>query len=111
MPEDGQVQIPGFRIEHELGRGAMGVVYHAHEEALGREVALKLLRAGFGDGEDLRRRFEREVSGSTTLHFVWNSAKAEVEPGAPLENGVSRAAQDMPPFENELGNPFPCPFN
>ncbi len=67
MPGDGQVQIPGFRIAHELGRGAMGVVYHAHEESLGREVALKVLRASYGDTEDLRARFEREVRAAARL--------------------------------------------
>jgi len=61
------VRIPGFTIARELGRGAMGVVYLAHEEALGRDVALKVLKPGFGEGDEVRQRFEREVRATARL--------------------------------------------
>lgn len=68
MGENGQVSIPGFTIERELGRGAMGVVYLAHENALGRDVALKVLRPGYGGvDEDARQRFQREVRATARL--------------------------------------------
>ncbi|MHC4432036.1 MAG: hypothetical protein ACYTBS_09370 [Planctomycetota bacterium] len=38
-------QIGPFRIERELGRGAVGVVYLAHDTKLGRSVAIKSLPA------------------------------------------------------------------
>jgi eukaryotic-like serine/threonine-protein kinase len=40
--------IPGFEMQSELGRGAMGVVYLAIETGLDRPVALKSCRAPWG---------------------------------------------------------------
>ena len=39
-------KIGRFEIIHELGRGMQGVVYLAHDPQLGRQVAIKTLRAG-----------------------------------------------------------------
>lgn len=39
----GGLEIPGYRIKSRLARGGMGVVYHAHDEKLDREVAIKML--------------------------------------------------------------------
>ena len=62
--------IPGYRITGRIGRGANGVVWSAEQEATGRAVALKLVRAGrIEDGE----RFLREValsSGVAHPHVV-----------------------------------------
>jgi serine/threonine protein kinase len=49
-----------FRVERCLGRGGMATVYLAHDEALGRPVAVKILESLTGDGE-IRDRFIREA--------------------------------------------------
>ncbi len=68
--EHGEVLVPGYTLERELGRGAMGVVYLAAEDALGRRVALKVLREGYGDEAEVRHRFEREVRAAARLRHA-----------------------------------------
>ncbi|MCY1010476.1 protein kinase [Nannocystis pusilla] len=41
----GPLRIGHFTVLHEIAKGGMGVVYAAHDEQLGRKVAIKLLRA------------------------------------------------------------------
>ena len=53
-----------YRVERELGRGAMGVVYKALDPDIGRAVAIKLVRADLLDGEERETfvaRFRREA--------------------------------------------------
>ncbi|QEH38183.1 Serine/threonine-protein kinase PrkC [Aquisphaera giovannonii] len=55
----------GYRIDREIGRGGMGVVYEAEQLAIGRRVALKvLLTAASLDANALRRfQLEAQVAG------------------------------------------------
>ncbi len=59
---DFQVALAGrYSIDHEIGRGGMGVVYLAHEVDLDRPVAIKLLPPDRAADPALRERFLREA--------------------------------------------------
>jgi ankyrin repeat protein/predicted Ser/Thr protein kinase len=59
-------RIGGYEILSELGRGAMGIVYHARDTAIGRPIAIKVIRVDAGvspqHGAELRQRLIREAS-------------------------------------------------
>jgi len=59
--------IPGYRLEGELGRGAMGVVYRAVRLRDGLAVAIKVARADTAHDEQVRQRFMRELTIVTTF--------------------------------------------
>ncbi|MBI5590685.1 MAG: serine/threonine protein kinase [Deltaproteobacteria bacterium] len=50
-----------YEIEKELGRGAMGVVFQAHDPQIDRRVALKVLRPDRVTSEDFAQRFLKEA--------------------------------------------------
>src|SRR5687768_7031888 len=66
-PDLGTV-IGGCRIIRVIGRGGMGVVYLADQEALGREVAVKVIAPAFARDAGFRQRFERESRLAASLH-------------------------------------------
>jgi len=53
-------QIAGYRVEREIGRGGMAVVYRARDLRLDRAVALKLLAPELARNDTFRRRFTHE---------------------------------------------------
>src|SRR6187397_2752192 len=60
-------ELAGYRIEALLGRGGMGVVYRAHDLALDRDIALKLLAPQLADNVSFRERFLRESRLAASL--------------------------------------------
>jgi serine/threonine protein kinase/Tol biopolymer transport system component len=61
-------QVGVYRIESLLGAGGMGEVYRARDTKLGRNVAIKILPAGFLAHSDRVARFEREARLLATLN-------------------------------------------
>ena len=61
-------QIGKYKILGEIGQGAMGVVYKAHDPILNREVAIKTISASLGSDDDLRKRFHREAQAAARLN-------------------------------------------
>lgn len=57
-----------YQVIGLLGAGGMGEVYRARDAALGRDVALKLLPAGFADDPDRLRRFKQEAQAAAALN-------------------------------------------
>ena len=56
-----------FTLEGEIGRGGMGVVYHARDERLKRRVAVKVLPPELAFREEIRTRFLREAETAARL--------------------------------------------
>jgi len=56
-----------YRIEHEIGRGGMSVVYRAHDLRLNRAVAVKVLPPDLAHDPAVVSRFTREAQTSAQL--------------------------------------------
>ncbi|HEU5305352.1 MAG TPA: protein kinase [Gemmatimonadales bacterium] len=52
---------PQYRLEHELGRGGMGVVFLATDTTLDRQVAIKVVHPELAPHESITRRFLAEA--------------------------------------------------
>ncbi|MEU4211843.1 serine/threonine-protein kinase [Streptomyces sp. NPDC026206] len=75
-------RIAGYRIESEIGRGGMAVVYRATDLRLGRTVALKLLAPELARNDTFRDRFAHESRVAAAIdhpHIVPVFEAGEVE--------------------------------
>jgi serine/threonine protein kinase len=60
-------QIGPYRVIERVGAGGMGEVYRASDTRLQRDVAIKVLPAGFAHDASRRARFERETQAIAAL--------------------------------------------
>ncbi|MGI8766967.1 MAG: protein kinase domain-containing protein [Gemmatimonadaceae bacterium] len=62
-----RVLAANYELEHEIGRGGMGIVYRARDRRLKRAVAVKLLPPDLAYRSDIRSRFLKEAETSAQL--------------------------------------------
>jgi serine/threonine protein kinase len=60
-------QIAGYKIEQQIGRGGMAVVYLASDGRLNRSVALKILAPELATDTAFRQRFIREMRAAAAV--------------------------------------------
>jgi hypothetical protein len=66
-------RIAGYRLEGQIGRGGMAVVFRAQDERLERQVALKILSPALAADETFRRRFileSRSAAAADDPHII-----------------------------------------
>ena len=84
MTEALPARVGRYEIRGELGRGMMGVVYEAHDPALGRAIALKTIQLAFALSPDEREAFERRFMAEARI------AAALSHPGIVIVHDVGR---------------------
>lgn len=66
MPEVGDV-LDGYRLDAVIGRGGMGTVYRATDQALEKTVALKVIAPHLADDDTFVQRFREEAKALARL--------------------------------------------
>lgn len=63
----GELKGGRYKVEEEIGRGGMGVVYRAHDTRLKRTVALKMLPPDVTGDQELCRRLAQEARAASAI--------------------------------------------
>jgi serine/threonine protein kinase len=105
-------RIGRYKIVRELGRGAMGVVYHAIDPNIGRPVAIKTIQLGGvrkpEEQERLRERLFREARSAGMLSHPGIVTIYDVEQQGELAY-IAMEFVDGPTLDHLLSQPEPLP--
>jgi len=74
-------EVAGYQLRARLGAGGMGRVYLALTRG-GRPLAIKVVRAEFGDDEEFRDRFRQEVVAAQRVHGLYTAQVLDADPDA-----------------------------
>jgi len=90
-----------YRLEGELGRGGMGVVYRAHDTLLDRDVAVKMVSA-LNLGTEGRARLLGEAKAIAKLNHphivaVYDAGEIEKAPFVVMELIAGKSLHEAPP--------------
>jgi hypothetical protein len=109
-PEDDIGNIGPFRLVAELGRGAMGIVYRAWDEPLGRVVAVKVLRPELAGPLDRQRLVQAARLASRFQNDHTVAIHAVVDPPDGLPYLVMEYVQGPTLAELIRSNRCPAPW-
>ncbi|MEU6641448.1 Stk1 family PASTA domain-containing Ser/Thr kinase [Saccharomonospora sp. NPDC046836] len=75
-----------YELGDTIGYGGMSEVHHAHDARLGREVAVKILRADLARDPQFQERFRREAQNAAALNHpaivaVYDTGETDTEYG------------------------------
>src|SRR5947199_4397402 len=105
-------RIGRYKIVRELGRGAMGIVYHAIDPNIGRPVAIKTIQlSGVRTPEEqkrLRERLFREARSAGMLSHPGIVTIYDVEQQGDLAY-IAMEFVDGPTLDQLLSGPSPLP--
>ncbi|HSV67659.1 MAG TPA: Stk1 family PASTA domain-containing Ser/Thr kinase [Mycobacteriales bacterium] len=81
-----------YQIGDTLGYGGMAEVHHGRDVRLGREVAIKVLRADLARDPSFQARFRREAQAAASLNHpsivsVYDTGEDNADGGNPAANG------------------------
>ena len=103
-------RIGRYKIVRELGRGAMGVVYHAIDPNIGRPVAIKTINLGAvlkpDEQERMRERLFREARSAGILSHPGIVTIYDVEQQGDVAY-IAMEYVDGPTLDQVLSEPRP----
>ena len=102
-------RIGSYLITGLLGEGGMAAVYRAHQESMGRDVAIKIIESKLARNPEFTKRFEREAHTIAALSHshilkVFDYGRQddliylvmELLPGGSLADQIKRKPLDLP---------------
>ena len=112
MPAPGDVLADRYRIGALLGSGGMATVHRAHDDRLGRDVAVKVLLPNLASDPVLARRFDREARAMAAVADAGLVAVFDVDPGDPAAGREPFFVMELCPggsLADRLGSDRPMP--